>query len=94
MNNQILYLIQSEFNQTEQVFSKLKQISCSDDAVVLLGDAVLFVEHPELKDIKQVYILENDAEILVNPLPQHVVKMDYSAFASLVLQFERCIRLK
>ena len=94
MNNQILYLIQSDFNQTEQVLCKLKQMSCADDAVVLMGDAVLYIEHPELKDIKHIYILENDAEILVNPLAQNVVKMDYSAFASLILQFEHCIRLK
>lgn len=94
MNNQTLYLIQSNFKQTESAFDKLNQIANAEDHVVLLGDAVLFCEHTLLKSFPNLYVLENDAEILPEALPDSIQKMDYSAFASLVLQFTRCIRLQ
>lgn len=93
MSNQTLYLVQSQTNQTESALSKLDQIYSPTDAVVLMGDAVLFWKSDFLSR-KTVYILENDAEILVEPLSANIRIISYTEFADLVLNFNRSISFK
>ncbi|SPL69927.1 DsrH/TusB family sulfur metabolism protein [Acinetobacter stercoris] len=94
MQNQTLYLIQSNYNHTKATLDKLESIFAPSDAVLLMGDTVLFSQHPFLDHPETVYILENDAEILVGELPSHFKTINYSAFADLILQFTRCVSLK
>ncbi|MEG0482140.1 MAG: DsrH/TusB family sulfur metabolism protein [Acinetobacter sp.] len=93
MSDKTLYLIQSSFQQTDSVLNQLERIYSTHDAVVLMGDAVLFVQDPRILNKQHVAVLENDAEILVDNLPTQIQKLSYDQFADLVLDFKRCIRL-
>lgn len=89
-----LYLIQSEYAQTEAMLDQLEQIYAIDDAVVLMGDAVLAFDSAQLLNKASVYALENDAEILPKQDLTGLKIIDYAEFSDLVLSFKRCISLK
>lgn len=89
-----LYLIQSEYSRTPAMLDQLDQIYATDDAVVLIGDAVLAFDSAQLKDKASVYALENDAEILPNQDLSALKIISYAEFSDLVLSFKRCISLK
>lgn len=89
-----LYLIQSEYSRTPAILDQLDQIYSTDDAVVLMGDAVLVFDSAQLKDKASVYALENDAEILPNQDLSALKIINYAEFSDLVLSFKRCISLK
>lgn len=94
MSNHTLYLIQSSYSATAQILDQLAQIYTMSDQVVLMGEAVLQLEHPFLQSLQQVHILKNDAELLIQPLPDQVKLLNYADFAALCLQFNRCISMK
>ncbi len=94
MSAQTLYLIQSTYAHTAQILNQLNQIYAEQDAIVLMGDAVLFMQDCHLRNKQNLYILENDAEILVESLPTHFKVISYDQFADLVLDFKRCVSLK
>lgn len=86
-----LYLIQSDYAATPRALAQLAQVYQSGDGVVVMGDAVL---HPQsLKSAAQVMVLEHDAQMLAE-IPDAVQVLSYAAFADLVLNYTRCIRLK
>lgn len=93
MSDQTLYLVQSSFQQTDSVLNLLEHLYTTHDHIVLMGDAVLFVQDPRILNKQHVAVLENDAEILVDALPPQIQKLSYAQFADLVLDFKRCIRL-
>lgn len=93
MSDKTLYLIQSSFQQTDAILNQLERIYSTHDTVVLMGDAVLFVQDPRVLNKQHIAVLENDAEILVGSLPEQIQKLSYDQFADLVLDFKRCIRL-
>lgn len=94
MSDKTLYLIQSEYHHTDQILNQLLQLYTDQDHVVLTGDSVLFVDDLRLQDKQNLYVLENDAEILVQALPAHIQSISYAQFADLVLAFRRCVSLK
>ena len=94
MSDKTLYLIQSEYRYTDQILNQLLQLYTDQDHVVLTGDSVLFVDDLRLQDKQNLYVLENDAEILVQALPAHIQSISYAQFADLVLNFRRCVSLK
>ena len=94
MSDKILYLIQSEYHHTDQILNQLLQLYTDQDHVVLTGDSVLFVDDLRLQDKQNLYVLKNDAEILVQALPAHIQSISYAQFADLVLDFRRCVSLK
>lgn len=94
MTNATLYLIQSDFANTEQVFKQLDQIYSPDDVIVLMGDSVLHTESEMLKNKNPIFILENDAELMSNPILETIQIIDYAKFAEVVISFKRCISLK
>ena len=93
MSDKTLYLVQSSFQQTDSVLNQLEHLYTAHDHIVLMGDAVLFVQDPRILNKQHVAVLENDAEILVDALPAQIQKLSYAQFADLVLDFKRCIRL-
>lgn len=94
MSEKTLYLVQSHFANTEATLSKLDQIYTAQDSMVLMGDAVLAADSALLEHKTQLYMLENDAELLASP-PHHDIKIiNYAEFSDLVLSFQRCISLK
>ena len=94
MSDSTLYLVQSTFAHTDASINTLLQLYANGDAVVLMGDAVLFIEDARLKNLTNIYVLENDVEILVDTLPSSIQLMNYAEFADLVLNFTRSISLK
>ena len=94
MSDQTLYLVQTSFSQTNYILNQLEQIYNAQDHVVLMGDAVLFVQDNRILNKKNLYVLENDAEILVEPLPNNIKMISYDQFAALILDFKRCVSLK
>ena len=94
MSHLTLYLVQSSFAHTDASINTLLQLYANGDAVVLMGEAVLCIEDVRLKNLTNIYVLENDAEILVDTLPSSIQLMNYAEFADLVLNFTRSISLK
>ena len=94
MSDSTLYLVQSTFAHTDASINSLLQLYANGDAVVLMGDAVLFIEDARLKNLTNIYVLENDTEILADTLPSSIQLMNYAEFADLVLNFTRSISLK
>ena len=91
MPDKSLYLFQSDYIQTQHHLNQIPLIYTQADALVLLGEAVLFVEDLRLVDLHNVYILANDAEMLINEIPSHISVLNYAEFADLVLMYKRCI---
>ncbi|ENW86245.1 MULTISPECIES: DsrH/TusB family sulfur metabolism protein [Acinetobacter] len=94
MSNHTLYLIQSNYAATAQILEQLAQIYTPVDQIILMGEAVLQLEHSFLQNLPQIYMLENDAELLTQPLPDQVKLVNFADFADLCLGFNRCISMK
>ena len=94
MSNHTLYLIQSSYAAATQILDQLAPIYATGDQVVLMGEAVLLLEHSFLQSLQKFHMLENDAELLVQPLPDQIKLLNYADFADLCLEFNRCISMK
>ena len=94
MSEKTLYLVQSHFANTESTLSKLNQISTQQDSIVLMGDAILAADSAQLQNKTQLYMLENDADLLASQPHTDIKIINYAEFSDLVLSFQRCISLK
>jgi sulfur relay protein TusB/DsrH len=93
MSNKTLYLVQSSFHTADTHLNKLANVFTEQDAVVLMGDAVLHHQHETLTHHLNVYALTNDLEVL-GQVGHDLINIGYDQFADLCLQFTRCISLK
>ncbi|EXF56986.1 hypothetical protein J502_1842 [Acinetobacter sp. 1294596] len=59
-----------------------------------MGEAVLYFSVEWLKECTSLFILRTDTELLIEELPDFIDQIDYLKFADIILQFNRCIRLK
>lgn len=91
MQNKSLYLIQSDYAKTAQTLDKVEQIHSVEDAIVLMGDAVLWIEDSRLQNKPNVFILEHDTALLADSAPTYIQVISYAEFADLVLSYTRCI---
>lgn len=89
-----LYLVQSPFAATELALSKLQNLYQSGDDVVLMGDAVLYIQHPFIQQLPCIFVLEQDAENIAAAHPSNLETISYVRFAELCLSHSRCISLK
>lgn len=94
MSKKTLYLLQSSFAHTAHCLETLSQTYSKDDAIVLTVESVLFLNDTFFKNKPHLYILQNDAEIVVDTIPKNIQVINYAEFADLVLTFKRCISLK
>jgi len=94
MKNNVLFLIQSPYNNLDKIWNQLVQMAQSDDHIVLMGDATLSIPSSIFSHYPHLYCLTNEEEMLSDEYLEWVKPIDYTAFADLVLQFERCITLK
>lgn len=94
MSNHTLYLIQSNYANTESILTKLNSIITSDDSVVLMGDAVFFSQSVNTQICSNLYVLENDAENIPNVASVDFKIINYDQFSDLILAYTRCITLK
>ena len=93
MSNNSLYLVQSNFSATPSVLSKLEQLYSPEDSVVLMGESVLQFQQSFLQQLKYLYVLETDAEILAGQKIENMQIISYAEFADICLKHSRCIRL-
>lgn len=89
-----LYLLQSDHAQCSQKIQELALLVAAQDAVVLMGDAVLHLNNPTLLQFQTCYVLKSDLDILPQAPAEHFKQLDYTQFAQLILGFKRCISLK
>jgi sulfur transfer complex TusBCD TusB component (DsrH family) len=89
-----LFLIQAAYQNTENLLKELSKMAQSDDHIVVMGDSVLRITNSLLDAFPNLYCLENEQTLLPNEVKDRVLMIDYSEFANLVIQFERCISLK
>lgn len=94
MSQPTLFLIQSEFSKTATCLEQWTKMSNANDAIVLMGDAVLFAQDPSIQQHPLVYVLETDLDLTATVLTENVKTLSYAAFADLVLDFKHCISLK
>lgn len=89
-----LFLIQSNFASTPQAIAKLKSIYQHNDQIVLMGDAVQFVMDEFLQQLKIIYVIHTDIDILIKLDTENVEVIEYNRFADICLQHTCCISLK
>lgn len=94
LTHSTLYLLQSDHAQCDQKIQELALLVAAQDAVVLMGDAVLHLDNPTLRQFNSCYVLTSDLDILPEAPAEHFQQLSYTAFAQLVLGFKRCISLK
>ena len=94
MSNHTLYLIQSNYANTESILTKLNSMITSDDSVVLMGDAVFFSQSVNTQICSNLYALENDAENIPNVASVDFKIIGYDQFSDLILAYTRCVTLK
>lgn len=94
MTHNTLYLIQSSYAHTDAVINTLLKIYTTGDAVIVMGDAVLFVEDDRLKTLNSVYVLDTDLDLLPQALASSIQSLTYLQFADLILNFTRSVSLK
>ncbi len=94
MSNHTLYLVQSNYANTENAFAKIAEMIAAEDSLVLLGDSVLLSHSLLLSKTQNIYVLENDAVNIPKLDLSDLQIINYTQFAELVLKFKRCISLK
>ena len=94
MSNHTLYLIQSNYANTESILTKLNSMITSDDSVVLMGDAVFFSQSVNTQICSNLYVLKNDAENIPNVASVDFKIISYDQFSDLILDYTRCVTLK
>ena len=65
-----------------------------DDHIVMMGDSVLQVTDAVVDIYPYIYCLGNEQSLLQDNLKERVNILEYTQFAELVLQFQRCVSLK
>ncbi len=94
MENSTLFLIQSPYYNTDKTWIELTHMANVDDHIVMMGDSVLQVTDAVVDSYPNIYCLSNEESLLQDNLKERVNILEYTQFAELVLQFQRCVSLK
>ncbi|WP_087545735.1 hypothetical protein [Acinetobacter sp. WCHA29] len=94
MKNSTLFLIQSPYNNVSKILAELTHMAKVDDHIVMMGDSVLQVTDAVVDTYPNIYCLSNEESLLQDNLKERVNILEYTQFAELVLQFQRCVSLK
>ena len=96
MSTATLFLIQAPFSALATRLEQLKTLQQPEDAVVLMGDAVLALIKPDdFAEYPQLYVLETDAKQFATlSLPSFVHVLSYADWATLCLKHQRIITLQ
>jgi sulfur transfer complex TusBCD TusB component (DsrH family) len=94
MSTSNLFLIQSAYHATTAVIEKLRQLYSANDAIVLMGDAVLLANDDFFKSLAVIYVLDNESANLPDAQQTNIKVISYAEFADLTLSFARSISLK
>ena len=94
MKNSTLFLVQSPYNNVNKILDELAHMAKADDHIVMMGDSVLQISNAVVDTYPNIYCLSNEQSLLQDRLKERVGILEYTQFAELVLQFQRCITLK
>lgn len=94
MQNSTLFLIQAPFSQMDKTWQELSDMANTNDAIVIMGDAILQINASIIDRFARLYCLSNEHSLLADQFKVAVKMIDYAQFADLVVQFERCVTLK
>ena len=94
MKNSTLFLVQSPYNNVNKILDELAHMAKADDHIVMMGDSVLQVTDAVVDSYPNIYCLSNEESLLQDNLKERVNILEYTQFAELVLQFQRCVSLK
>lgn len=99
MSTATLFLVQASFSALNTTLEQLKTLLQPEDAVVLMGDAVLaFVqtEHATLlSNMTKLYVLEADHKQIAQVTTAYPVHLlSYADWATLCLAHQRIVTLK
>jgi len=94
MENSTLFLIQSPYYNTDKTWIELTHMANVHDHIVMMGDSVLQVTDAVVDTYPNIYCLSNEESLLQDNLKERVNILEYTQFAELVLQFQRCVSLK
>lgn len=94
MKNRTLFIIQSNYMNTDKILVELAQMAQTEDSIVVLGDALLKLTNAIIDIYPNLYCLSNEQTLLNNELKPQFKVIEYSEFANLVLEFENCVSLK
>lgn len=89
-----LYQLNFSHYQQEHILSQLSHIIAEKDSILLLGESILSIHHPILKQLAQhhhIYILKDDKEFWLGDYPDFIQWIDYSKWVDIILQHSRCI---
>ncbi|MEB3766587.1 hypothetical protein [Acinetobacter sp. MD2] len=93
MQTKTLFLLQAEFKHAATILAQLQQIARPTDPVVLMAEAALWMDLPEILT-HPLYLFKTEAELLGIKIPEQITVLDYAQFSDLLLQHSRCISLK
>lgn len=93
ISNHTLYLIQASYASSPLALAKLRQIFSSGDAAIFMGEAVLYAQNEAAQYLSNCYVLDTELPLL-KAGTANIQIINYSDFATLCLQFNRCITLK
>ena len=94
MKNRTLFIIQSNYMNTDKILVELAQMAQTEDSIVVLGDALLKLTNTIVDIYPNLYCLSNEQTLLNNEFKPQFKVIEYSEFADLVLEFENCVSLK
>ncbi|RZF54716.1 hypothetical protein EXE30_05700 [Acinetobacter halotolerans] len=94
MKTNTLFLIQSPYSQLDKMWADVCQMAQADDSIVIMGDAALYIPQTILDRFSHLYCLSSEQSLLNVEIKEHVKIIEYTQFADLVLQFDRCVTLK
>lgn len=94
MKNPTLFLIQSSYANTPNIWNDLQQLGNSADHIVVMGDAILKLEPIVILTFPNLYCLSNEQPLLNDIFKNQIKILEYAQFADLVLKFEHCVSLK
>ncbi|AOA58674.1 hypothetical protein [Acinetobacter larvae] len=83
-----LHLLQCKYTEVDAMLLKIDQIYHNGDAIVVMGDALLCLDHTGFNNKQPIYSLNVENELCSK---HNSLSLSYAEFAQLVVHFKRCI---
>lgn len=94
MKNRTLFIIQSNYMNTDKILVELAQMAQTEDSIVVMGDALLKLTNAIVGVYPNLYCLSNEQTLINNDFKPQFKVIEYSEFADLVLESVNCVSLK
>lgn len=94
MKNRTLFIIQSNYMNTDKILVELAQMAQTEDSIVVMGDALLKLTNAIVGVYPNLYCLSNEQTLINNKFKPQFKVIEYSEFADLVLESVNSVSLK